>query len=344
VCEQCKHLKLRCDIANLPQPSYMRDEAAAKRKKGEIRAQMSRKRRRRKKAEIAAAKAEENALGKAKKLERDREDDDDHKADEEEDVECELGGDEDLERFTGSFRIDEDLGAGDDDNQWMGDAPIGEGLSEIFSERLSAAAASLPAENSMAAVRAHPLTLERSTRQLPPSIDPFDVSNLPYRDPRELTLLKHYLYDVAAYTYRGMSEKTRFHIIRYSFLPRCQTSSTFFYASVAHGAFHLRSIAEREERSTRELDLEIAGYYDIIYRGLSSALSAMTSITVNTVGVIIILLNCEVPDPLHFRSKILPTNLSGARLTPPAPIGRKPWPPPSNARTSSISWSTRNPA
>jgi hypothetical protein len=288
----------------------MRDEAAAKKKKEEIRGQMSRKRRRRKKAEIAAAKAEEGALGKAKKSEQDRQDDDDddHMTDEE-DAEYELEGDEDLERFTGSFRIDGDLYAGDGDNQRMRDeqpTPIKE-LSEIFSERLPAPP---PAEDGVVAVRAHPLKLEKSAEEIPPSIDPFGVSNLPYKTPRELTLLKHYLYDVSAYTYRGMSSKTKYTIVRYSFLPRCQTSSTFFYASVAHGAFHLKSIADREERSTRELDLEIAGYHDIIYRDMSAALSAMTTITDDTVGVIIILLNCEVPYPSLPLEIPSPTNQS----------------------------------
>jgi len=143
------------------------------------------------------------------------------------------------------------------------------------------------------------------------SLDPFLVSFIPFKNRREIRLLKHYIYDVCAYTYRSMSESDLSQLVQFALVPRCQTNRTFLHACINSGLLHLCNVARARNsgQEVSKLQTEIAKYNVLVFQGLTKELE--DGPTGDTLANILGVLNFEVR---HCSGGYLPIHPNRSRL------------------------------
>lgn len=134
------------------------------------------------------------------------------------------------------------------------------------------------------------------------TLDPWLVSTIPFRSLREVTLLKYYIYDVCAYTYRGMAANSLSEVIRSALIPHCQRNKTFLYGCVGGGLRHLYNAARNNGQDVRKLETEITKNNLLVFRRLVTELKSAES-SRGAFGTIMCLLNNEVCPGHHITSK-----------------------------------------
>lgn len=317
VCNQCCALRIQCDEATEPQPAYMKDPEKARQKKVEIKTQMGkRKRRRRRKMDMATGA---EGKGKAKKevvVEMDDEGDSVATASATAEPNEDKGEGWDEVKQEPPQTLDENEEDEEEDGAWEDEDdeegfPVLDASSSEPSNPGTIGLARRPSATSSTVTVRSPSPLKEETRSerslsrrlsSPPenrliptqSLDPFLVSFIPFKNRREIRLLKHYIYDVCAYTYRGMPESEISRLIQFVLVPRCQMNRTFLYACINSGLLHLSNVARAQNSSHEVLRLqtEIAEYNVLVFQGLTKELEAGP--TGDTLANILGVLNFEV--------------------------------------------------
>jgi hypothetical protein len=323
VCNQCATLRIQCDVACEKQPLYMRDDRAAQQKKADIKAQMGKRRRRRRKkneerravaaggssssAAAAAAAAAVPSRGEGQGLlppNRSPSQSFDTSQDTDDwEREDSLEFDEEVSRFG---PVDESLNSGPGTARQSYIMNRGRPLSVNSSTALNWGApqtAEYGAETSSTPpLSAVPYTSVSRYHQMPfRELDAYLTFHIPFETAVEVNLLKHYIYDVCTYTYRGISENSLTGLINTVLVPRLQINKSFLYSCISGGLGHLRNIAvaRYDSGEAERLEMTITQYKVRIYQTLQQQVAADAPKD-ELLATILGLLNHEVrrpPDP-----------------------------------------------
>ena len=318
MCNQCCALRIQCDEATEPQPAYMKDPEKARQKKVEIKTQMGkRKRRRRKKLDMGTGAEGKRKVDKEVVVIKmgDKEgsldtasctaESDDDRGMGRDEVRQEsgqiLGGNEEEEEEDGVWE-DEDEEEGfpvldTPSPKLVNPGTIGFVRRSSSTSTIVTVCPSSPLKEETHSERSlsrHPSSPPKNRLIPTQPLDPFLVSFIPFKNRREIRLLKHYIYDVCAYTYRGMPESEVSRLIQFVLVPLCQRNKTFLHACINSGLLHLSNLARAQHSSHEVLRLqtEIARYNVSIFQGLTKEFEAGP--TGDTLANILGVLNFEV--------------------------------------------------
>jgi hypothetical protein len=300
VCNQCATLRIQCDMASEKQPLYMRDDRAAQQKKADIKAQMGKRRRRRRKkteerrsaaasssasasasAAAAVAKSSSQGVGDIRRPSQ--------PFDTPQDMDVSSYG---LWEREDSFEFDEEVSRFEPVDEPLNSEPgtaqpsyimnRGHPLSVVNSGNALNWGAPLTAGDgteisSTQALSAVPYISVGQFHQMPSrELDAFFTVHIPFENAVEVNLLKHYIYDVCTYTYRGISEKNLSHLINTVLVPRCQINKSFLYSCISGGLGHLRNIAvaRYDSGEAKRLEMTITQYKVRIFQTLQQQVAA----------------------------------------------------------------------
>ncbi|KAA8913762.1 fungal-specific transcription factor domain-containing protein [Sphaerosporella brunnea] len=292
VCNQCVALRIQCDVASQKQPLYMRDAVAAQKKKADIKAQMGKRwrRRRRKQNDNAwknpttrpapASKAVQSSDGVASGPSIPKPDQ--HFGTSMDPEELEMWEDLDVFEFDEVIRTAPEPGIGHPYVEYLGTSntpPMGTGTEN--DKELS--------------------TVVRKTsvnRLLIPraGIDAFLTMGIPFdKTEVEVDLLKHYIWDVCSYTYRGLNSKNLTNLVRSVLIPRCQVNKSFLYGCINGGLSHLASIARARHQpwEVERLEVLMAKYKVLTYKTLREQFASNEPMD-QVLATILCVLNWEI--------------------------------------------------